>query len=458
MNIDIELVLRVNAFAIPINVSHDAMTKPRIVCPGLLIVLASVAAAQVCHAQPTPRDSGAPSLTNRVYLVSRFLVTYGPRRVAAHPDLPPLEELTGLEISLEKLDDIFVPPGRGGTTTRIKLGEFKGPSRFSAAALFHIDQALAARLLADGFAGVWATPDLEDIDPDGVDDRGGRQELRLNVYVGQVKQLRTIAKGKRVPQEQAINNPVHSRIALNSPLRSPSENNPGSLLDKNQLDQYLGRLNRFPGRSVEAAVSSAGEPGGVVLDYLVTEDKPWITYGQVANTGTKATGEWRERLGFIHQQLTSRDDILSLDFVTDFQRSYAFFGSYEIPLIFPDQFKTKVYGSYGEFTASELGISTEELSGSLGVAGAECIWSPLSFPHVSVGRLAFAPMYVDLTLGGKWKGLDENNKTFATTAGTDLAVPYLGVNLSSLSQKTKLAGGFQFEGQPIGDSVQPASE
>ena len=52
------------------------------------------------------------------------------------------------------------------------------------------------------------------------------------------------------------------------------------------------------------------------LDYLVTEQKPYSAYLQVSNTGTESTGDWRERIGFIHYQMTGRDDIFSVDFIT----------------------------------------------------------------------------------------------------------------------------------------------
>ena len=50
------------------------------------------------------------------------------------------------------------------------------------------------------------------------------------------------------------------------------------------------------------AVSQSQVPGGVVLDYLVSEAKPWTVYAQASNTGTKETESWRERFGFIHNQ------------------------------------------------------------------------------------------------------------------------------------------------------------
>jgi hemolysin activation/secretion protein len=340
-----------------------------------------------------------------------------------------------------------MPPGQGKPVS-IRLEDFEGPSRFSSDALICINTNLAGAILKHGFAAVWVTPAIEDIDADGRDERSeGQQELRLHVYVGEITEVRSVAKGGRIPADQALNNPAHRRILSNSPLHGATKENRGSLLDRRLLDNYLGHLNRFPGRTVESAVSSSGRPGELTLDYLVSEDKPWLVYAQIANTGTEATGLWRERFGFIDQQLTSRDDILSLDYITaGFDRSHAFFGSYEIPIIYPDYIKTKVYGSYGNFRAEELGVPFGDIAGDVGLAGLEMSWSPISLPDFTIGRMLFAPVYIDIIGGAQWKGIDVNNQIYETTAGTDLLLPYVGVSMSSISQRTKLAGGVQLEG------------
>jgi hemolysin activation/secretion protein len=410
-----------------------------------------------CNAQAEVDNPIKPA-DDATYVVSRFLVAYAPRDVPPHPDLPPLQELLETPILLGKRGDLYVGPGEGALT-QVKLGEFQGPSRFSSNALVSISTSLAGMVLKHEFAGVWATPAIDDIAANGRDDRQGRQELRLNIYVAEAKQVRTVAKGRRIRADLAITNAAHERILANSPIQGATNERRGSLINKRRLDAYIGRLNRFPSRTVESALSSTEEPGAVVLDYLVSEDKPWLAYTQVANTGTEATGEWRERFGFIHQQLTSRDDILSLDYITsNFDRSHAFFGSYEIPLVFPDYLKARTYGSYGNFRADQLGVPFGNLNGTVGVAGFEGIWSPIGLPGFSVGRMVFAPTYLDFTAGGKWKGIEVDNEVYGTKAETDLALPYVGVSFSSLSQRTKLAGGVQLEGNLAGLADTEASD
>src|SRR5439155_1361522 len=141
------------------------------------------------------------------------------------------------------------------------------------------------------------------------------------------------------------------------------------------------------------------------------------------------------------------DDVLALDYVTaDFEHSHAFFGSYEIPLLYPNRLKTKVYGSYGEFTADELGLSLIDLSGSSWTAGGELSLSPFGFAACKLGRLALAPCFLDFAVGAKWQGVELNNGTFGAGAGTDFLLPYVGVSLSSMSPAARLTAGIQFEG------------
>jgi hemolysin activation/secretion protein len=390
--------------------------------------------------------------TNLAYTVSRFVVEYGPLGGQPHPGLPPLEELLATEIVIGQADDLYVPPQGATATSVITLGAIRTPTRFSGQSLIWIDNVLANSVKRHGVVAVWAAPYSGDIDPEsGQDLRTDRDALRILVYVGEVEQVRTVAKGSRIPMDRALNNPVHRRILENSPLQGAEDGKRGSLLHTKPLDDYVGRLNRFPGRGVEAAISSSGKPNGVILDYLVSEDKPWVVYAQVANTGTEDSGEWRVHFGFIDQQITRRDDILSLDYITsEFDFSHAFFGSYEVPVVFPDLLKLKAYGSYGEYTAGELALSLQNVRGSQGLAGLEGIWSPLEFPGFDWGRLSFAPVYVDLSAGAKWQGIEVDNRTFGVRGETDLLLPYAGVNFSSLSQKTKLGAGLQLEGNLAG--------
>jgi hypothetical protein len=397
-------------------------------------------------------DLSEAGVSEQVYTVGKFVLEYGPQGSTPHPGLPSLTNLSATEITLARTNDILTRPAGGLPISTNPLAELPNPMRISADGIRTIEVALVRALNRCGLYGVWVTPSSRDIHPrTGEDLRKDRTDLTLIVYTAEIVQLRTIAKGSRIPLKDAINNPVHRRIAEYSPLQPPQGGTNGSLFYKQLLDDYLSRLNRFPGRNVDAAISGSERPGEVVLDYLVNEDKPWVAYAQLSNTGTYVSGPWRERFGFIDQQLTSRDDILTLDYITAaFRYSHALFGSYDVPLIFPDRLKLKIYGSYTQYTADELGITDESITGNSGAGGADLTCTPLTFPGGEFHGLLISKVFVDLTLGAEWEDVEVNNETFGVDTRTDLALPYASLSISSVSQMVKIAGGVQVEGNLAG--------
>jgi hemolysin activation/secretion protein len=137
------------------------------------------------------------------------------------------------------------------------------------------------------------------------------------VSVGRVSQVRTVAVGDRVRSDWKVDNEIHARIRRDSPIQASgvADDDQTDLIDRKRLEDYLYRLNRHPGRRVEAALAPGTEPGDVVLDYRVVESKPWYVYGQVANTGTQRSSPWQTRFGVTHRQLTNHDDILSIEYL-----------------------------------------------------------------------------------------------------------------------------------------------
>ncbi len=271
-----------------------------------------------------------------------------------------------------------------------------------------------------GILGVFSVPGEKDISASGEDLREGRESLTITVYVAVISEngVRTIAGGDRDVGEK-INSPAHAKIRANSPVK------PGGLLLKNQIDEYIFRLNRHAGRRVDAAIASAGEadrPEDVYFNYLVSENRPWTAYFQVSNTGTESTNVWRERFGFAHNQITGHDDILRLDYITaNFDESNAVIGSYELPVA--DRLSIKAYGSWSEFTASDLGaLGNEDYTGSSWSAGGEVVW------NVAQKRETF----LDLFAGAKWQwvSIEQTTAGAPPEADQDFFVPYVGARLT----------------------------
>ena len=356
----------------------------------------------------------------KVFPIERFVLKYG----REHPIAPTPLELGGVEVTLGLEGRTYLESGHGAPVT-IKLADtFGGEMRFSEPALRQIFAALVNYLNGRGIYGVYVVPSREEIEMiTGQDVRSPENHsLTLVVWTSEVADVRTIAKGSRVAADATINNPVHHQIAANSPLMSASGTQHGSLFQKLQLDDYLRRLNRQPGRRVDAAISSAGESGRVTLDYLVNENRPWFAYAQISNTGTAATDRLRERLGFVNNQLFNRDDIASFDYITsNLSKANAVFGSYSIPVVYPDRVRVRGYGSWGDFNATVspssiagTAVAPDKFTGVSWLAGIEVIASPWSFHNVAV----------DFVAGVATQHVSVNNETAKLEGTADLVTPY----------------------------------
>lgn len=341
---------------------------------GLLCGLAIVGPlpAQDSAVAPAPADPGV--------VVERFEFRYG----LEHSELPLLEVLGDVSVPLVHDDGVWrsvTDPAAGEILT---LGSIPAGSRFDTAALRNVAEELVRWYNSRGYYGVWvAFQDLETT-ATGLADRRAPDDrtARLIIWASQVAEVRTLARGKRFKAQASVNNRKHRGVINHSPLKpgaAPGE--PGSLFHQELLNDYLHGLSLHPGRLVEASIASAGAPGKVVLDFLVNESKSWQIFSQVTNFGTEATGEWRGRLGFQHNQLTNHDDILNVDAIStpDF-KTYGSFFSYRLPVFRPARLLARVYGSYGDFLASDVAIENLRFAGRNWLAGAE-LTNRLSLPR-----------------------------------------------------------------------------
>ncbi|MCU0917235.1 MAG: hypothetical protein MUC88_22120 [Planctomycetes bacterium] len=129
--------------------------------------------------------------------------------------------------------------------------------------------------------------------------------------------------------------------------RSPVQ--AGQVLQKKELDAYVGLLNASPDRHVKAVVAPGREPNELELTYDVYERSPWHFYAQLDNSGTDQR-QWNPRLGFLNTNLTGRDDRLSAMGQADVESpgdNYAAFGLYDFPVT--PRLRLGVYGGISEF-------------------------------------------------------------------------------------------------------------
>ena len=398
----------------------------------LAMVIATPASAAPDEAVPESNDL-AWVTQGPTYTVARFEVRYD----VEHPAQPELAQLTALPMQLGLVEGRYVAPRPGVPAVDFRLADVDDGEvhQFHYTAVKAINDQILAFFNRLGLIGVIVAPDPEDIDEDGEDLRapaGGT--LHLVIRLGVVDRIRSLASGSRIPVGQRADHRAHRRIRQQSPVQADA---PASLLRKDLLDEYLFSLNRHPGRRVDVAISAGDQPGQLALDFLVTENKPWVAYLQTSNTGTKQTSEWRHRLGVVHNQLTSNDDMLSLEYVTaGFDESHAVIGSYEAPLLDSDFLRWRVFGSWGEFTASDVGSADESFKGDEQSVGGE-----LSATLFQRGEL-----FVDAIVGVRWWNVHVENMAVVQEGEQDFVLPRIGLELERQTETATTMASLSFEG------------
>jgi hemolysin activation/secretion protein len=375
-----------------------------------------------------PQAAPQPAGDGPTFEVTAIILRYA----TTNPDQPPLEDYASIPVRLSAQGGIYTAPKEGQTTIEVTIGELQTPARrqLTVSALNAISTAVVQALNARGIVGVLVTPDPSQIDPRTLEDRRAAnvRTLNLEIWTRTVGRVRTLgagprwaapaARGSNPSQETRLDNPRHARIRENSPLQPGEPGAAGDVLRRDVLDEYLYRLNRQPGRRVEAAISGGDTPGDVVLDYIVTENKPWTLYFQLSNTGTEETNDWRERIGFEHFQLTSNDDIFRFDYITaGFDASNAVLASYDRPIGSSQVLRGRAYGSWSDFTASDVGFEGENFSGDSWQLGGELalnIWQ---------SRAAF----VDLFAGARFEHVHVDNEAVALEGEEEFFLPYIGL-------------------------------
>jgi hemolysin activation/secretion protein len=383
----------------------------RLAAVSLLIGVLLVAAGAAGAAQ---RDRRL-----RTYVVTEFTISYA----LEHPEHPPIDELLTLPVQLTPTRGGYRAPRPGELTSTVILGSPpRDYTRYFASALQHINRAIVAEFGRRGIGGVLvALPDIEE--GSGVDLRPrGQTKLRIKIWTGRVESVTTFADGDRfggLPDDQRTNHAAHAWILERSPLQPGGS---GELLRTQELEDFAFRASRHPGRQVEAQLSPGARPGATRVDYRVAENKPWFAYAQYSNTGTDQTTLSRERFGFVHHQLTRRDDILGLDYVTgDFDSVHAVFGSYDTPLLsrglLGNRLRGQLAGSWSEYDASEVGVSLTSFTGEQWEIGAQLLYNV--FQH--------RDLFVDVFAGLRWQSVRVDNQTLGEKGDDDFLLPRIGV-------------------------------
>jgi hypothetical protein len=432
--------------------SCNAPRRSRGLLVGAVAMVVLMTGAGVVRAADTAAPVGSATVAQNnagPFVVSEFEIEYARR----HPKLPAIEALERTPITFGVEGDVYTAPRPGVKTTKVTLAELRGTTHeFTAGAIHAISIGLVDAVNQRGVAGVVVAPDEKDfvgtiktndrgqiVEFAGKDLRtGGRKALRIIITTGVVTEVRTVAAGEKIKGNR-VNLAEDKRIRAGSPVQN------GDLLNKAEVDDYVLRLNRIPGRRVDVAVAAGTNEGEMTLDYLVNRTKPWTIYAQGSNTGTKQTQQWRERFGFIDNQLTGNDDILSIDYTTaGFEDSHSVEGAYEAPIPYLENVRGRVYGSFNEFTASDVGQVNEKFDGKDYTIGAEGI----------VNIYQNRALFVDAVGGMRWQDVEvENSANSPAKARGDFVLPYVALRAerntetSTFAASGTLLGGFNNESE-----------
>lgn len=406
----------------------------------------SIPAAPAPSGETTPPPP--PDITKFSYPVTQFHVTYGPTMAGLLHSLPPIDEITNFTVELGEMKEGYTAPDRPGAHKVTIHPMTKGRRVYFGDALLAMNNRLVQQLNKRGLYGVYVVPSASEIDiTTGEDKRKDKTSLDLQIYLSVVKEVRTISR--RVPfratDVPVIDGIAHARIRKDSPIIPSSDmRTDASLLRQAPLQDYLTRINRFPGRRVDASVNASDQPGQITLDYLVREQKPWTAFVQTSNTGTESTGEWRERIGFEERQLFRLDDTLRMDYTTSDLNGYqsASF-SYDFTPIFPDYLKVRTYFNWGRYSAADIGVQFSQFDGQTFTTGSSITWTPFyvrNFP-------------IDITGGVEWQNIATSNETFfggglpsvGEAGGTNFLLPFLGVATERNTDKYTFAANLEFQ-------------
>jgi hemolysin activation/secretion protein len=357
--------------------------------------------------------------------VSAFTVSY----VRPNDGLPSPRQVLHWHLRLGRTPQGYVAPRPNVPVVLTGLADaaLRPVEQYHASAIQSILEQIRDRFTGASYIGVYVAPDPAQIDRTGRDLRAPDDTtLGIVITVGAVTEIRTLASGARIPEEQRVDNPLHAPIRDQSPVRPPRPGDPPGidLLRKDLLDRYIFHKSRHPGRRIDASVSAAEEPGGIVLDYLVTENRPLALYAQISNTGTPQTDRIVYRAGLVHNQLTNSDDVLSFDYRTaGFDDSHAVTASYVRP--FPnDRIRWRVYGDYAEYTADQVGFFGDEFLGESWTVGAD----------ISANIYQDRELFVDLVGGFRVQYVEVDDRATLVNGQEHFAIPYVGLTLDRTTE------------------------
>lgn len=246
------------------------------------------------------------------------------------------------------------------------------------------------------------------------------QTLVLSVTEGVVGDIRTLG----FEEDSAVD--LASGFADRIKRRSPVQ--PGQLVDIDAVNEFVHRLNRHPGRRVDVALAPGEQTDRLVLDYLVAQNDPLFVFGQFSNTGTDSTGDWRERFGLVHYNLSDNDDIFTADYTTaDFKDYHAITASYDRPFSTEDdRFRWRAFAQFVRYDSSDIGFPGRDFTGKTFSAGGEAVWN----------FWQDGAKFADLVGGLRYMYTDVDDNFFGTDASSPFLLPYVSLRFEERTDRS----------------------
>ena len=224
-----------------------------LICSTTLLVAQEVDELQ--QETTAPNSVVEPEVSGKVEDVSVRI------RPADHSLLPNVREIGEVRVDLMEKDSSLYAASdapEGSVAKNLQVKQLRG-YQLSASATDAVQQAVVARVNEMGIGSVavlFTTPESGEV---------GR--ATINVVAG------TLAEVNVKSMDDAVGEPASAPLVSKlSPIQV--DGTEPALLEVDELNQYLAQLNRFPGRSVTAAISAGENPGTLMLDYLIDEKVP----------------------------------------------------------------------------------------------------------------------------------------------------------------------------------------
>ncbi len=299
---------------------------------------------------------------------------------AGHSMLPNIKEIGDVSVDLmENGSNLYAASDApaGSSPITIKVKQLRG-YQLSASAADTFQQAIVQQVNDLGIGGVsvlFETPK-----------QGAAGRARINVLAGTVEKVNTKSVNKAADTPAADDTPSSNDAPDEVAPKSGPVIEKGSpilvggvepaLLAIDELNEYLSKLNRFPGRQVTTAISAGENPGTLLLDYLVDEET-FSVYAQASNTGTDTTSKWIERFGIFASQLSGNDDMLNVEGTTgNFKNATRSINAYyDSRLGNEPDWRYRVTGTWGDYTAADVGFLAQDFTGSTHSFQGDLIWN-----------------------------------------------------------------------------------